>query len=345
MPQAPSIRSDRIAAFLESLAAAGRSPATLRGYHHELRALDAAFPLTSDRDLRPSDLRSALAALTRSGLAPRSQRRRLAAWRQYLDWQMQQPGWGPAGHNPARGLRAPRPARRLPKALPVDDMLGLLESAPQAQDWLAARDQALMEVLYSAGIRLSEAVSLDLPGHPQSRSWLSTERAEVLVLGKGSKERLLPLGQHAVAAVQRYLPLRAVRLTALGLVPAEVPALFINRDGGRLSPRGVQRRVAARAQAAGLDQPLHPHMLRHSYASHLLQSSGDLRAVQELLGHAQLTTTEVYTQLDFQRLASVYDVAHPRARRRGLPPPDAASGATSDPTSDPTSNPTSDPQP
>lgn len=313
MQQPPSLRSGPIAAFLEGLAAAGRSAATLRAYGFELRALDAAFPTTADADLRPPDLRRAVAQLSRDGMAPRSQRRRLAAWRQYLDWA--------TGANPAKGIRTPKPAQRLPKALTVESALGLLDAggprppAAAPVGWMESRDQALLELLYGAGIRLSEAVGLDLPGHAQSHGWISLERAELLVLGKGGKERLLPLGSKAIEAVERYLPQRAEHLRGLGQDPTQVPALFINRRGGRLSGRGVERRVAAAAVRAGLEQPLHPHMLRHSYASHLLQSSGDLRAVQELLGHAQLSTTEVYTQLDFQRLASVYDVAHPRARR------------------------------
>jgi integrase/recombinase XerC len=213
-------------------------------------------------------------------------------------------------------VRPPRREKRLPKALTADQAVTL--AAHQGDDtWLARRDHALVELMYSSGLRLSELVSLDWRHFeadatlPRSSSWINLEAAEATVLGKGSKTRSVPIGAPAQEALARWLELRAT------LRSADPRALFVSARGGRLTARSVQARLAQLARRLGLGVHVHPHVLRHSFASHLLQSSGDLRAVQELLGHANISTTQVYTRLDWQHLAKAYDAAHPRAKRRG----------------------------
>jgi integrase/recombinase XerC len=211
--------------------------------------------------------------------------------------------------NPALDVRAPKGAKRLPPALDVDRMSRLLDTPVPAarrggaEDPLLVRDRAIMELFYSSGLRLAELVGLDI-GHIDL-----TDRL-VRVLGKGSKTRIVPVGKPALAAIQDWLPLRAA------LVAADDPAVFVGRHGRRLGPRAVELRVASWARRQGLDVKAYPHLFRHSFATHLLESSQDLRGVQELLGHANISTTQVYTHLDFQHLARVYDAAHPRARRK-----------------------------
>lgn len=319
-----------VEAFLAALALRRQSPHTLAAYRRDLSRLLPQFSDARPSDLRAADLRRLLADLHRGGLSPRSIRRLLAAWRSFFDWLIEQSAADRmAGSeealsaNPAQQLRAPRAARLLPKALSVDAACAFV-AAEQGEDpledpasWLLARDRALMELTYSCGLRLSELVSLDLRETPETISLLDLAAGELRVRGKGQKTRLLPIGGPAKRAVEAWLTRRAQRLVELGRV--DQPALFIGQRGERLSGRTIQRRFAVRAQASGLGVGVHPHMLRHSFASHLLQSSGDLRAVQELLGHAQIATTQVYTHLDFQRLAQVYDQAHPRARRKPDP--------------------------
>jgi integrase/recombinase XerC len=203
--------------------------------------------------------------------------------------------------NPALDVRAPKAARRLPHTLDADQMGRLLDI--RAGDVLSVRDRALMELLYSSGLRLSELVGLDVTG-------LDLKDRLVHVLGKGSKARIVPVGRVAAQALQRWLEARAT------LARAGEAALFVGRGGERLGPRAVQGRVAVWAKRQGLGVPVHPHLFRHSFASHLLESSGELRGVQELLGHADISTTQVYTHLDFQHLARIYDATHPRARRK-----------------------------
>jgi integrase/recombinase XerC len=198
-------------------------------------------------------------------------------------------------------VSAPRGATRLPHALSADQMTLLL--AVQAEDWLALRDRAMMELFYSSGLRLAELTGLDLPA-------IDLSQGLVRVTGKGGKTREVPVGKIARDAVARWLRVRS-EARATGSA-----AVFIGRQGRRITPRAVQQRISYWARRQGLDVPVHPHMLRHSFASHVLESSGDLRAVQELLGHANLKTTQVYTHLDFQHLAKVYDAAHPRAKRK-----------------------------
>jgi integrase/recombinase XerC len=232
----------------------------------------------------------------------------LSGWRGFYRWLGRQ---GLVTANPVQDVRAPKAPKPLPKALGVDDAVQLAEfSAEDGDPWLEARDAAMVELLYGCGLRVGELVGLDAQASGQARGWVDLQAAEAHVLGKGSKRRTVPLGRKAVQALQHWLPLRETLPSA-----ALQPALFTGRNGTRLTAQSIWQRLKRRSLNAGLATPVHPHMLRHSFASHVLQSSGDLRAVQELLGHANITTTQVYTRLDFQHLAKAYDAAHPRAGR------------------------------
>lgn len=238
----------------------------------------------------------------------------LSGWRGFYRWAARQ---GLTEHNPVQGLRAPKAPKPLPKALAVDDAVRLADFAQPGEDpWVEARDAAMVELLYGCGLRVGELVGLDVAAspaaHQQGRGWIDLDAAEAHVFGKGSKRRSLPVGRAALAALRAWL---ALREQPFGARLAD-GALFVGRRGARLSAASVWARLRQRSQQAGLSTPVHPHMLRHSFASHLLQSSGDLRAVQELLGHASITTTQAYTRLDFQHLARVYDQAHPRAKKK-----------------------------
>jgi integrase/recombinase XerC len=212
------------------------------------------------------------------------------------------------------GLRAPKSAKPLPKALNVDDAVQLTEHRNADQDpWLQARDIAIVELLYSSGLRVAELTGLDVQARAQARGWIDMDGAEAHVLGKGSKRRSVPVGEQAMKALQAWL---AVRSQGLPVEAQSQTALFVGMRGTRLTSQAIWQRLRQRGVQAGMATPLHPHMLRHSFASHVLQSSGDLRAVQELLGHANISTTQVYTRLDYQHLAKAYDAAHPRARRK-----------------------------
>jgi integrase/recombinase XerC len=213
--------------------------------------------------------------------------------------------------NPVQGLRAPKAAKPLPKALGVDEAVQLAEFHNEADSpQIEARDHCLTELLYGCGLRIGEVAGLDVQASVQARGWIDLPDAQAHVLGKGGKRRSVPLGGPAIRALQTWLAARQQWLQD-GQEPSQ--ALFVTRQGRRLSARQMQVRLKRRSLAAGLATPVHPHMLRHSFASHVLQSSGDLRAVQELLGHAHISTTQVYTRLDFQHLAKIYDAAHPRA--------------------------------
>ena len=297
------------------------SPRTLAGYRADLVLLCDLLQPDAGGDPPAPDwsrldealLRRWVAGSVRAGQSPRSIARRLSCWRGFLDQLVLD---GQLSANPARALRAPRAPRRLPKALSPDQATALVSEA--ADGFESVRDAALLELLYSSGLRLSELTSLDAqytdrPGY-RSLSWLSLAEAEVSVLGKGSKRRTVPVGSHAVAALTRWLSIRTEWLkTRPG---ADQDALFLTARGTRLANRSVQARLHTLGIGRAMPTRLQPHMLRHSFASHVLQSSGDLRAVQELLGHASIRSTQVYTALDFQRLAGVYDAAHPRAKRR-----------------------------
>ena len=238
----------------------------------------------------------------------------LSGWRGFYTWLGRE---GLVSANPVQDVRAPRQARPLPKALGVDEAVQLADHVAEGDDpWLEARDAAMVELLYGSGLRVGELVGLDVAASDAAqrggRGWIDLPSAEVQVQGKGSKRRGVPLGTQALAALQRWL---ALRDQVAGEGDAAM-ALFIGRRGTRLTPQSIWQRLKRRSLLAGLATPVHPHMLRHSFASHVLQSSSDLRAVQELLGHAHIGTTQVYTRLDFQHLAKAYDAAHPRARRR-----------------------------
>lgn len=233
----------------------------------------------------------------------------LSGWRGFYTWLGRE---GLVQSNPVQDVRAPKAPKPLPKALSVDDAVALAEfSAGEADPWLEARDAAIVELLYGCGLRVGELVGLDALASSTARGWVDVQAGEAHVLGKGSKRRTVPVGTKALAALRQWLDVRdAARALA-------EPALFVGRHGTRLSAQAVWQRLKQRSLKAGLATPVHPHMLRHSFASHVLQSSGDLRAVQELLGHANIGTTQVYTRLDFQHLAKAYDAAHPRAKRKG----------------------------
>jgi integrase/recombinase XerC len=231
----------------------------------------------------------------------------LSGWRGFYAWLGLQ---DLVASNPVQDVRAPRAARPLPKALGVDDAMQLADHQDDDADpVLEARDTALVELLYGCGLRVGELVGLDVAASGTARGWIDLDAAEAHVLGKGSKRRTVPIGRQALEALRHWLAVR-------GQLAGEDPALFVGRGGRRLTSQSVWLRLRQRSLHAGLPAPVHPHMLRHSFASHVLQSSGDLRAVQELLGHANIGTTQVYTRLDFQHLAKAYDAAHPRAQRK-----------------------------
>jgi integrase/recombinase XerC len=293
----PSWNLAAIEEFVVSLS--GGSPHTQSAYRRDLRKF--AHYLANQAEETPLDthlLRTYLASLHRGGAASRSIARALSALRSYFDFLCAR---GRAQHNPTHGLHAPKGARRLPRLLDVDQAAQLMARAPQ--NALETRDLAMWEMIYSCGLRVSELVALDLES-------LDYAAGEAHIIGKGRKERQVPIGRQAVRAVQAWLTVRAA------LTAPEMRALFVNQHGARLTTRQVQLRLKAWALKQGIAGSLHPHMLRHSFASHLLESSGDLRAVQELLGHSDIRSTQVYTHLDFQHLAKVYDQTHPRARRR-----------------------------
>jgi len=270
--------------------------------------------------------RSWLARMNTSGRSPRGIALILSGWRGFYSWLGRQ---GKIKVNPLTGLRSPKVPKPLPKALSVDDAVMLTnyketkkdkkekDAAFEDKGWLEARDAAMVELLYSSGLRVSELVSLDIRPTPGKRpSWIDFEEGEAHVVGKGSKERTVPVGGKALNALSLWLNVRDLNNKSSAPNPVNT-ALFIGRNGTRLTPQSVWQRLRRRSLGAGLSTPVHPHMLRHSFASHVLQSSSDLRGVQELLGHANISTTQVYTRLDFQHLAKAYDAAHPRAFKKG----------------------------
>ncbi len=291
----------QLAAFSEYLQTERQVSAhTLSAYRSDLaKVVEFAKrqSLDSWSNLQVAHLRELVAELHHGGLSGRSIARLLSAVRGLYAYLVRE---GLCQHDPAAGIRPPKGPRKLPKVLDVDRAQQLLDT-PVENDFSACRDHAILELLYSSGLRLSELVGLNIVD-------IDLQQGLVLVLGKGNKQRMLPVGSKAVAAVQRWL-------VARGQVKSHDDALFIGVRGRRMSPQLVRERVRL-AGARDLGQHLHPHMLRHSFASHILESSHDLRAVQELLGHADISTTQIYTHLDFQHLAQVYDQAHPRARRK-----------------------------
>ena len=275
---------------------------TLAAYRRDLATLAtylAQAGIDTPEGIDAAVIRRSVAALHRRGLGSRSLQRFLSACRGLFNHLVSN---GRLRVNPALGVTAPKGARKLPATLDVDQTARLLDAEPQS--WESLRDGAIMELLYSSGLRLSELCRLDLPE-------LDLDGALVTVTGKGNRTRTIPLGTQATRALRRWLQARSQCAHAV-----HQAAVFISRRGTRISGRAVQKRLEQQGRVRGLSQRLHPQMLRHSFASHLLESSGDLRAVQEMLGHANLSTTQVYTHLDFQHLAKVYDAAHPRATRR-----------------------------
>ena len=260
-------------------------------------------------DVQPHHMRRWVAQMHSAGRSGRGIALILSGWRGFYAWLGKQ---ALVESNPVVDVRAPKAPKSLPKALSVDDAMQLADCRPQAgaDPWLEARDAAMVELLYGCGLRVGELVGLDVMPSRQARGWIDLDAGEASVLGKGSKRRSVPLGRKAVASLRAWLALRGNGFAER----SGAAALFPGRNGTRLTAQSVWQRLTRRSLKAGLAAPVHPHMLRHSFASHLLQSSGDLRAVQELLGHANISTTQVYTRLDFQHLARAYDAAHPRAR-------------------------------
>ncbi len=281
------------------------SPHTVSNYLRDCRKLvdwcrDQGIAELSGLDAH--HIRTCLASLHRRGMGGRSLQRWLSSLRTFFAFAIRR-RW--LAHNPAAGISAPKSPRKLPKALDVDETIGFVSQA--GDSWLDHRDRAMLELFYSAGLRLGELVGLDLAD-------LDLRDALVTVTGKGRKTRQVPVGSHALTALKDWLKRRGE------CAGPDNPALFVSQRGTRLATRSIQDRFHRLSVARGMQQRIHPHMLRHSFASHLLESSGDLRAVQELLGHANLSTTQIYTHLDFQHLAKTYDSAHPRARKKPAKP-------------------------
>lgn len=318
----PDCNQTHVDGYLDSLISQRKlSSHTVCSYGHDLRELLAFIDVLADRPVLATithfHIRKFAAQLHSKGLGASSIARKLSAWRGFFDWLSQQTT---LALNPVDGVRAPKRAQPLPKALSVEDAVCLvMQASPDKDAGSAAQrcNRAMFELLYSSGLRVSELAALDLwyVHEPQyvSAGWIDMDEHAVTVTGKGGKMRSVPVGRPAIEAIAAWLAVRAT------LVKADPHPLFLSGRGTRMSPRVVQLRLKAHAQAVGTPADVHPHMLRHSFASHVLQSSGDLRAVQEMLGHASISATQIYTSLDFQRLAQVYDAAHPRARKKGAP--------------------------
>lgn len=271
-------------------------------------ALEAGTPL---REVAPHQVRRWVAQMHAGGRSGRGIALILSGWRGFYAWLGRE---ALVPRNPVLDVRAPKAPKPLPKALGVDEAVQLAAFEGEGfSPELALRDRCMTELLYGCGLRIGELAGLDAAASPQARGWVDLEAGEAHVLGKGGKRRSVPVGAPALQALREWLVLRQAWLLA---APDPTPALFIGRRGQRLTDRQLRTRLRQRSLQAGLATPVHPHMLRHSFASHVLQSSGDLRAVQELLGHANISTTQVYTRLDFQHLARVYDAAHPRALKK-----------------------------
>ena len=277
------------------------SPLTTKSYLRDLSRLQSLLDNKTVETLKDVDtqhIRSLLATLHKDGLANASLQRWLSSVRTFFRYTLQE-GW--VHHNPADGLQAPAKAKKLPKLMDADEAIQLVTI--NGDDWHSLRDRALLELLYSSGLRLAEIANVDIGD-------IHFHEATVTVTGKGNKMRIVPVGSCALKAIEQWLTVRSERALE------NEKALFVSQRGKRISHRAIQQRVKLIGQQQGISQPIHPHMLRHSFASHILESSGDLRGIQELLGHANLSTTQIYTHLDFQHLAKTYDKAHPRAHSR-----------------------------
>lgn len=295
-----SARQDKLNGYLAYLGNERQySPLTLENYARDIQKLFQAAADTPLADLKIHQIRRFIAQLHGSGLGGKTLARMLSAWRGFYTYLIRDHQYT---SNPCTGLRAPKSAKNLPQTLSPDEAVRLVD-LPTGGDVQSMCDKAMFELLYSSGLRLAELVGLD----PAA---LDFNDAAVRVTGKGSKTRVVPLGSHAISALQQWLQVRGT------LVKNDEAALFLNTKGGRIGARTVQLRMKKWGIKQGISSSVHPHLLRHSFASHVLQSSGDLRAVQEMLGHASISTTQVYTHLDFQYLAKIYDSAHPRAKKK-----------------------------
>ncbi len=280
----------------------GLSRLTRESYARDLQQLDVLSNKTALDALKINNIRRFIAAMNSSGLSSKTIARRLSAWRGFYDFLIQRHQFA---NNPVQGLRAPKAAKTLPQALSAEQAIKLVDVSDDNP--LSIRDHAILELFYSSGLRLSELVGLDIGA-------LDAKDGQVTVTGKGNKTRIVPVGRNAMSAINNWLQIRASML----INKPNQPAIFITQQGNRITPRAVQYRVKEWSIKQGLNSSVHPHLLRHSFATHVLQSSGDLRAVQEMLGHANISTTQIYTHLDFQHLAKVYDTAHPRAKKKAI---------------------------
>lgn len=273
------------------------SALTTQNYERDILALIDLAKERSLAEITTHDIRRFIGILHARGLGGKSLARMLSAWRGFYRYQARDHG---LMNNPCNGVRAPKTAKTLPQTLSPDEAAALLTSPEES--WIAIRDKAMLELFYSSGLRLAELSSLNVND-------LDIEQGLVITTGKGGKTRIIPVGKAALTALQDWLKLR-------GAVAKNPSPLFTSSRGQRLGSRAIQYRIRLWGIKAGITGQLHPHVLRHSFASHLLQSSGDLRAVQEMLGHASISTTQVYTHLDFQHLSKIYDSSHPRAKKK-----------------------------
>lgn len=278
----------------------GLSTLTCQSYARDIKLLESLTENVSLALVQNTQVRRFIATLHSRGLSGKSIARALSAWRGFYNYLINHHGYT---QNPAMGLRAPKTAKTLPQALSVDQAVKFVDI--QDDDLLAQRDHAILELFYSSGLRLAELVNLDI-------DMLDFSEGTVIVTGKGNKTRIVPMGSHAMRAMQTWLQRRLEIIIA----DENPKAVFVTRQGRRITPRAVQYRIKDWAIKQGININMHPHLLRHSFATHVLQSSQDLRAVQEMLGHANISTTQVYTHLDFQHLATIYDKAHPRAKKK-----------------------------
>lgn len=308
-----------IGAYLQGLRTRKLSPHTVDNYDRDLVELVQMAETTDNTvdliAIGHFQIRKFASQMHARGLNARSIARKLSTWRGFYDWLAEQDAR--LASNPVDGVKAPKQAKPLPKALSADDAVRLVANGTPGRDDDATMqrcNRAMFELLYSSGLRVSELTSLDVryvrEENYSSQSWIDVASQDVTVTGKGGKTRTVPIGSAAIAALNDWLAVRGT------LVKTDAHALFLSERGTRISARVVQLRLKAHAQALGIPSDVHPHVLRHSFASHVLQSSGDLRAVQEMLGHSAITATQVYTSLDFQRLSQVYDATHPRAQKK-----------------------------
>lgn len=278
----------------------GLSTNTLKSYTRDIQLLQGLAQESDLANIQNTQIRRFIATLHSRGLSSKSIARALSAWRGFFDYLIHHKGFT---QNPVVGLRAPKSAKTLPQALSTDQAIQFVDI--QGDGLLETRDHAILELFYSSGLRLSELVNLDTDR-------LDFSEGTVTVTGKGNKTRIVPMGSHSMNAIQTWLQHRA----RIQIAEANPNALFVTQQGRRITPRAVQYRVKEWAIKQGVNTDMHPHLLRHSFATHVLQSSQDLRAVQEMLGHANISTTQVYTHLDFHHLAKIYDTAHPRAKKK-----------------------------